>query len=151
MDVLHIERLLYYRRHSLCDLELHEWSDWRAMGGSVGWGGGPDTHWLFSGTTLCAYTVSPYIYLYLVCNYAWQQKSRTLWLHTTHQMTALLPNMFHFIRTKLASYTTCSSVFQLIMYANIKISKKYYCIYFFTSLPLSAKKKEDKLRVKNFL
>ena len=29
MDVLHIERLLYYRKYSLCGLELHERSDWR--------------------------------------------------------------------------------------------------------------------------
>ena len=47
---------------------------------------------------------------YLVHNYTWQQNSRTLWLHTSHQMMALLPTMLHFIRTKLASYTTHCSV-----------------------------------------
>ena len=30
MDVLHIERLVYYWRHSLYGLELHERSNWRA-------------------------------------------------------------------------------------------------------------------------
>ena len=36
MDVQHIERLLYYWRHSLCGLELHERFDWRAAGGERG-------------------------------------------------------------------------------------------------------------------
>ena len=30
VDVLHIERLLYYQRHSLSGLDQHERSDWRA-------------------------------------------------------------------------------------------------------------------------
>ena len=30
-DVLHIKQLLYYQKHSLCGLELHEKSDWRAI------------------------------------------------------------------------------------------------------------------------
>ena len=66
MDVQHIERLLYYWRHSLCGLELHERSDWRATA--------TDMHWLFFDTTLL-YTASPYtasqyiLHHYLVCNY----------------------------------------------------------------------------------
>ena len=60
--VQHIERLLYYWRYSLCGLELHERSNWRATT--------PDMLWSFSDTTLCANTPSPYIHRYLVCNYA---------------------------------------------------------------------------------
>ena len=50
MEVLHIERLLYYRRHSLYSLELHGVFDWRATA--------PDMHQLFSDATLCAYTTT---------------------------------------------------------------------------------------------
>ena len=50
MDVVHIERLFYYRRHSLCGLELHERSNWRATA--------PDIHQSFSDTTLDAYTAN---------------------------------------------------------------------------------------------
>ena len=64
-------------------------------------------------TTLCVYTASPYIHCYLVCNYAWQQNQCTLWLHTTHQTTALLPTPYHFIRAMLTSYTTCCRVFSI--------------------------------------
>ena len=53
----------------------------------------PDTHQSFSDTALCVYTASPYIHPYFVSNYAWQQNSCTLWLHTTHQTMALLPMM----------------------------------------------------------
>ena len=59
-------------------------------------------HHLFSNTLLCAYTASLHIHCNLVHNYAWQQNSRTLWLHATHQTMALLPT---------TSYTTCYSVF----------------------------------------
>ena len=72
-----------------------------------------DMHRSFSDTTLCACTASPYTHRYLVRNHAWQQNSRTLWLHATHQMMALLPTMHRFRRTYLASYTTCCSVFSL--------------------------------------
>ena len=34
----------------------------------------------------------------------------------------LLPTVHRFIRTKLANHTTCYSVFQLIIYAIIKIT-----------------------------
>ena len=60
---------------------------------------------------VCTYTSSPYIYCYLVHIYAWQQNSRTVWLHTTHQMMALLPTMYCFIKAKLDSYTTSCSLF----------------------------------------
>ena len=54
MDVVHIERLLYYRRHSLSGLELHEKFDWRAT--ALG------THQSFSDTKLRVYnTASPNI------------------------------------------------------------------------------------------
>ena len=57
MDILHIERLLYCQRHSLCALELHERSYWRATA--------PDTYQSFSDKTLCAYTASPHMYMYI--------------------------------------------------------------------------------------
>ena len=50
MDVQPIERLLYHWTHSLCGLELQEGSDWRATT--------LDTHRLFCGTTLHAYTAN---------------------------------------------------------------------------------------------
>ena len=103
MNILHIEQLLRYQRHCSCALDLHERSDWRAMA--------PDKQQSFSDATLCAYTANQYTHCYLVSNYAWQQNSRALWLHTTHQMTALLTMMHCFIRAKLASYTTHCSVF----------------------------------------
>ena len=102
MDIQHIKRLLYYQRHFLCVLELHERSHSRATA--------PDTHLSFSDTTLCAYTVSLYIHRYFVRNYVWQQNSRTLWLHSW--LTTL--------------HVTAS--FQLIVHANIKITNRYYRI-----------------------
>ena len=49
-----------------------------------------DTHRSFFYTTLRAYTAQVYIHRYLVCNYAQQQNSRTLSLHTcTTQQTRL--------------------------------------------------------------
>ena len=58
------------------------------------------------------YTASPYIIQrYLVCNDAWQQNSRTLWLHTKPQTTALLPTIHRFITTKLSRYIPRCSVF----------------------------------------
>ena len=62
MSVLHNEQLLYYWRHSLCGLELHERPDWRATA--------PDTPQSCLDTTLCTYTASPYMPYYLVHNYA---------------------------------------------------------------------------------
>ena len=109
MDALHIERLLYYRKYSLCALELHERSYWRAKA--------PDMHRSFSDTALHVYTANLYIHVhvhhYLVHNSAWQQNSHTLWLHTTHQMMASQPTAYHFIRAKLASYTTRCSIFSI--------------------------------------
>ena len=105
MDVVHIEQLLDYWRHSLYGLELHKRFDCKARA--------TDLLWLLSDTTLCVYTASRYIHCYLVCNYTWQQNSHTLWLHTTHQTTALLQMMHCFIRTKLASHTTRCSVFSV--------------------------------------
>ena len=124
-DVQHIKWLLYCQRHSLCGLDLHKRSDWRATCMA------PKTYRSFSDTTLCAYTASPCIqHCYLVCNYACKQNSRTLWLHTTHQMTASPPMMHCIIWTKLASYTThCSDSSINRVNANIKITKRYYHIY----------------------
>ena len=48
VNAQHIEWLLYYRRHSLCDLESHYGFDWRATA--------RDTHQSFSDTTLWACT-----------------------------------------------------------------------------------------------
>ena len=136
MDYLHINPLLYCRKHSLCGLELHERLDWRATA--------PDTHRSFSDTTLFADTASPCIHCYLVCNYAWQQNSCTLWLHTKHQMTAL----HLFMTTSSASYTTRCSVFQLIMYTNVKMTKKYYRNSLWVCCQPA--KKEHKLEEKKF-
>ena len=44
-------RLLYYWRHSLCCLQMHERSDWRATA--------PDMHQLFSDKTMCMYMCQP--------------------------------------------------------------------------------------------
>ena len=70
-----------------------------------------------------------------------QQNQCTLWLHTTHHTTALLPATYHFIRALLTSYTTHCSVFELIVYA--RITSRYYYIHLFTSLLPSSKKKRN--------
>ena len=77
---------------------------------------------------------SLYIHRYLICNYIHMTtNSCTLWLDTTHQTTVLLPTMHLFIWTKLASYTTVQVTvsFQLIVYINIKITKRYTTILFY--------------------
>ena len=117
VNVQHIKRLLYYRRHFLYSLELHERSDWRAMF--------PDMYQSFSDTTLCTYNASAYIHCYLVHKYAWQQNLHTLWLHTAHQAMALLPPMHCFIRTKLASHTThCSVLVKLLVFYELAAKQK---------------------------
>ena len=73
----------------------------------------PQTRIICSLIQNCVYIASRYIHRYLVRNYAWQQNSRTLWQHTTHQMITLLPTMHHFITAKLASYITCCSAFSI--------------------------------------
>ena len=97
MDVLHIEQLLYYQRHSLCGLELHEIFDWRAMT--------PDIH---RGNSLiqCCLTANPYTYIHAIW-YATAHDSKTHIAYncTTHQTMVLLPMIHHFIRTSLASYS----------------------------------------------
>ena len=98
-----------YRMTALLSMTFLVW--FRVARDSTGELRAPDMDWSFSDTKLCAYDASPCIHCYLVCNYAWQQNSHTLWLHTTHQMTALLPTMHRFIGAYLASYTTCCSVF----------------------------------------
>ena len=107
VDVPHIELLLYCRWHSLSGLEEHERFDLRATA--------PEMHLSFSDTTLWAFTSSPCIHRDLVRNYAWQQNSRILSLHTTHQTMVLLPILHRFtcIRAKLASYTTRCGAFSI--------------------------------------
>ena len=141
MEVLHIEWPLYYRRHSLSSLELQERSDWKAMAA--------DTHQSFSYTTLCAYTASLYIHHYLLHNYAWQQNQHTLWLHTAPQMTALLPTMYSSVDCSYTIHVYVVESFQLIVYADIKISDRYFRLYLFTSL-LPSGKKEHELKVRCF-
>ena len=130
MDVVHIQGLLYYQRHSLCCLELHERFDWRAS--ALG------THRLFFDKILCAFKANPYIHRYLVHNYlhVWQQNSRTLLMDTTQQTTALLLTMqcLTFIRTKLTSYTTHRRVFPIINRYTCRQLLILRCIYNSTTL-----------------
>ena len=39
--------------------------------------------WTFSDPHKCVYTASPYTHRYLICNYAWQQNSHSLWPYYT--------------------------------------------------------------------
>ena len=70
MDVQHIDRLLYYRRHSLCgvielEIRLERY--------------GPVTASVVPWCSIAyVYTASTYIHPYLVRDYAWLQNSRTL-------------------------------------------------------------------------
>ena len=96
--VLQIEQLLYYWRHSLCGLDLHERSDWRTTA--------PPPPQTLIGNSL--------IFCYLVRNYMYDNKSHLPWLHTTHLITVLLPIMYRFLQGKLTSYTTRCSVFSII-------------------------------------
>ena len=109
MDILHIERLLCYRRHFLCGLELHERSNWS-----------------FSDTTLCVYTASPYSAI-------WCTTTRDNKTHVPYDCTLVTKRWLYcqwciiFIRTKLASYTTCCSVFSINrVHANIKTKGKNF-------------------------
>ena len=61
MDVPGIDWLLWYRTHSLCGLELRDRSNWSATA--------PKTQESFSNTSLCAYTVSPYICSFRIENF----------------------------------------------------------------------------------
>ena len=92
----------------------------------------------------CAHTASLYIHRYLVRSYIWQLNSPTLWLHTrtTHQVVALLPTMHHFIRTKLASYTTHYNFNQSSMLL-LKLPEVVLS-YLFMSLLSSSQKKNRK-------
>ena len=63
MDILHIKQLLYYRKHSLCALELHDRSFRRATGICI-------SHSL---TNLCVRTLQAHTYMYI-----------TLWCATAH-------------------------------------------------------------------
>ena len=105
MDILHIEWMLYYQRHSLCGIELHEVIQY------------------------CVHILQAHTYI-------------TIWYTTMHDNETHIPNdctlhtkrwlycytMHLFIRTKLASYCTLHVAvsFQLIVYTNIKITKRYY-------------------------
>ena len=81
MDVLHIKRLLYYQRHFLSGLELHERSDWRATA--------TDTHQLYS-DTICS---SLYIHWYIFgVQLRMTTHSCALRLHTTHQNNDFIAN-----------------------------------------------------------
>ena len=70
--------------------------------------------------------------LFRTLNNAWQQNLRTLWLHTTHQATALLPTRHRFITTKVARTLHVAVFFQLIVYANTKMTIRG--AYYSTSL-----------------
>ena len=78
-----IEQLLYYWRHSLRGLELHERSVWRATEGGR------------HASVVFQYKI---VYIYGKPIHTWlfgaqprvTTNSPTLWLHTTHQMMALL-------------------------------------------------------------
>ena len=83
-------------------LELHERSNRRAVSSN--------THCSHS-LIISLHTTSPYIHRYLVCNYAWQQNSHSLWLCYTPSM-AWLPMMHCFIRTK--SYVITYELLQSI-------------------------------------
>ena len=112
-----------YWKHYLCGLELHEKSYWRAMV--------PDTHCSLSGTTLCAYTASLYIHSYFICYYAWQQNSHILWLYTctTHQTTVYCQLGIVLQQQSWLPTLHIAVFFQLIAYANIKITIRGTCYH----------------------
>ena len=138
MEVQHIERLLYYWKYFLFGWELQYRSGWRATVRK--------THWPFFDATLCAYTTSPHIHRYFVCNYTWQQNSHTLWMYTTHQTSALLPILLYSIRTKFGTTLHIVVSFQSFVYTLIN----YYKWYYHTSLRVCYQvgKKNHKLRKK---
>ena len=109
---MHEHIRLYYRTHSLCGLELQERSNWRAAG--------PQTHISRSLIQTSVRILQARMYIAVWCATTRDNRnSRSLSQHITHQMTASLPIMYCFIRTKLARYTTRCSVFQLIVNTNI--------------------------------
>ena len=90
----------------------------------------PDTHQSFSDTTLCAFTASLYIHLYLMCYYAW---------HTMYGNKTCIPydGLLHtkgllycqqcivLLEQSWPATLHVAVFFQLIVYANIKITKRY--------------------------
>ena len=112
MDVLHIEWRLYYQRHSLCGLRMHEGSDRRTTT--------PDT---YHGCSLIQHRVrteSPCTHHYLVHNYAWQQNSHSLWLYCK-PTTALLPMVHRFYKNKVLCHDLRAAVVHNI-YLHIAVS-----------------------------
>ena len=88
MDILHIEQLLYYLRLSLCSLELHESSKWRAMT--------PDTHHSRFLIQHCLHTANSYIlYIALWCTTVHDNKTHVGYDYTAHQTTALVLTLFY--------------------------------------------------------
>ena len=84
---------------SLCGLEVHEKADWKAMAS--------DTHHTQFSDTLYGYT--PYIHHYLVCNYAWQQSSHSLWLYYTPN-NDFTPDDASFYENKVLCYKLLQSI-----------------------------------------
>ena len=104
MDILHFEQLLYYWRHTLCGFELDQRSDWRATA--------PDMHQLFSDTTLSCIYFKPVHALLFVAQLHVCMTTKLTYLMTGYYTPN---NALHgFIRTVLASCTTCCTIFQLL-------------------------------------
>ena len=81
MDGLEIKRLLYYQRHSLSGLELHDRFNWR--------GTNADMHRSMIGRSLIhrVYTASPCIHHDVMRNYTWQllhMTTKLMWVVTAY-------------------------------------------------------------------
>ena len=105
MDIQPIEQLLYYWTHSLCGLESHERSNWRATA--------PNTPCLFTGTTLCVYTTTPtkLTYMYLMTAY-----------YTSNDSFTANEASFYNNEVGYLHILHIAVFFQFIAYTNIRIN-----------------------------
>ena len=124
MDILHIKQLLYYRRHSLHGLELHEKSDWRATA--------LHTHCGHSLIQYCrVYIARPYIYCFGV---QLRVTTKLTWLmtvlHTKRevycQRCIVLEEQIWLATLYTLQFLSNYNGRYKYMYANVKINKEYY-------------------------
>ena len=116
MNVLHIKWLLCYQGDSLCDLDLHEGSYWRATTANM-------HRFCMMQHCVCILQVM-FIHCYVFgVQRHWQQSSSSLWL--LYSPNNSFSVKIALLLTNFASYSTHSSYFQLTVYTIIKFTKSY--------------------------
>ena len=140
MNILYIKQMLYYQRHFFCGLELHERSKWRSTA--------PDIQQSFSGTILsCVYCKLIHTQR-LTCSTQLLMTTNLMYVITAYYTpkVGFTANHAMFYKNKVGQLLHITVSFQFILYANVKIAKRYYCASL--GVCCQAEKKEQKLSVK---